>query len=419
MAPQRYESFYWRFLVTNRTCATITFLDRIAKNRTVVPILNAPWTSTGEVPSDNTEINIVYTDGDPFLSYGNRFLFGFRREYPTPADAPDGNPWVCRFSGRLLLAEDRAASDQAMTPYTAFDPWQYALSRPVLADDGELPGTGGVKFTNRRASYMAVELLSRVTARGIADGMTAAEAACNIDWGQTAFYDGTLEATDVISGLSKFEQGMSVGEAWAQLVQSGTIDIALKPIYDPVNRPGYLSELSTYIRQGDDNYAAIFAWDKPSRSIVEVSRLHDGTALANVVQSYAGQGGNAVTVQEDAASIAKYGQWWIQQFYPGKEDGPIYVAGLAAAQLALRKSGKTTIAFSPAAERSPIPFRDYALGDRCPVYASADRFREALAPDLLAPVDSQRLQRFHSFPLQIGDDSIERVAGVLTADEST
>lgn len=70
----------WRFVVTDLGGATLTILDHLASDKMVTPKLNEPLEVSGTVPSDNSEINILHTDGFPFLAEGVRQLYGFRRE---------------------------------------------------------------------------------------------------------------------------------------------------------------------------------------------------------------------------------------------------------------------------------------------------------------------------------------------------
>lgn len=387
-----FKDYPWRFVVADLNCATITFLDRLANGKNVTYVINQPAASSGVVPADNPEVNIVHTDGDPFLHHNNRILFGFRREGGTP-------PWVIRFAGIIMLDDDTAA-DSPTTRYTAWDPWELLNHRPLLNSAGELPGQNGLSFTNTRGNVIALDLLEWT----VGAGTTSVTGDAFIDYGQTGFYTPSFDATPVIS--INFQQGISVGEAWTQLCDSGTIDIYLKPIYDPINRPGFTHELYLFEQMGSIRRDAIFAWDKPSRSLVGVSRQEDGSQMANVAQYYSGQGGAPVPTEVNVASIAKYGQYWSQQFFPGQNVAAL-VQLLALAQVRLRANGKRTLTFDPAPERSPIVFLDYFLGDEVPVYTS-QRLRAAQAT----------LERVHGIPVEIDDNGVETVRALLTADES-
>lgn len=403
-ARRFYQSPPWRFVILDlQTFETLSFLDHLMSSRSVTYTLNQPAVALGLVPSDDPEVNIPWPSAgsDPFLTEGSRYLLGFRRE---GGDGSTTGPWVIRFGGIIMQLEDVAESDDAFSHITAYDPWQYLFYRPVRNGPDfnyTLPGKNGSSYTQTRADVIIGEILRNTIHE---------EGFCGIDagtaYGGTSYYGGTIENCAQVD--INFQQGTSVGDAWQQLTNLDVCDIVLTPIYDPINRPGYIAELNVYTQAGTERDDAIFAWDKPSRSLVGISRLIDGTQRANAVKFFAGLGGMAaggqsIPVQSDATSIAKFREYWRQQFWPGQNVADA-VESLAAAQLALSKDGRTTVAISPAPERSPIPFEDYFLGDRVPVYAS-DRLR--------APVSGY--QRIYGIPIQIADDETETITQMLTA----
>lgn len=404
----------WRFVVGDlKTFEVLSFLDRLASQRTVTFTLNTPAVATGVIPSDNPEINIPWPDptSDPFLTEGSRVLWGLRQETP--------GSYVIRSAKMILQLEDAAGSDNAFTTYTAEDPWRYLFSRPVCNADGTLPGPKGISFTATRVDVIAATLLrNTIVNNGIVgidagDGSIGAPPAYQ-DWGGTSFFGGTINASTVID--INFAQGTSVGQAWKTLCDGDYCDIVLLPIYDPINRPGYLVEFNIKDQWGTTKDDQIFAWDEPSRSLVGLHRLIEGTQRANEIKFFAGQGGNApggqtIPVQEDLTSKAKYGEYWRQQFWPAQNVAAA-VEALAQAQLMLSKDGRTTVTFSPAPQRSPVPFNDYYLGDRVPVYAS-NRFRAPI-PALDAGGDAL-YQRVYGIPLAIADDATEQIVQMLTA----
>jgi hypothetical protein len=397
-----YQSPRWRIAILDlQTFQVLSLLDVIATGRTVSYTLDAPTQGVFTVPSDSPQVNIPWPndDDDPFVSEGGRSALWLRR------DGPDGAAWTPRHHGLILQLEDAAESDNASTHVTCPDPWQYLFARPVCKADGSLPGPKGLSFSATKINVIAGELLANTIAN---QGITGID--LGPLYGGTSFWEGTIVDCDEID--INFQQGTTVGEAWQQLTNQDGCDIILTAIYDPFNRPGYLVEGSIYPQAGANRDNAIFAWDKPGRSLVQISRLKDGTLRANKVKFFAGQGGSApngqtIPVQTDAASVAKYGEYWRQQFFPGQN-----VAGvaqlLAQAELALSKDGRTTVTISPAPERSPIPFDDYFLGDRVPVYAS-DRLRTPLFG----------YQRVYGIPLTIADDSVEQVQQLLTSEPSS
>lgn len=382
----------WRFVVTDRSSVVLTFLDHLASKRQLVYELDKPATARGVVPSDSPEVNIVHDDGDPFLEEGNRLLFGFRRETGTP-------PWKCRFAGPILIVNDVLSGDQPVTSFTAFDPWQYLFKRPIRLASGALPGRTGLTYVDTRGSTIALELLRNTIAT---DGPCYLDA--GLSWGGTAFYGGTLEDTSRLD--FNLQQVSTVGEAWVKLAETGSLDIVLTPVWDPIARPGICCEVNIYPIAGTRRNGAVFAWDKPSRSLSGIDRLDDGQQRENVVQYYL-QEGHPVEPLTDVASVAKYGTWWGGQTFPG-DTTYAEVEAYAAEQLLFKRDGSETIQINPAADRSPVPFVEYFLGDAVPVYASK-RLRRAIDAGTVVDGAWSSLQRVYKIPITVGDDNIETV----------
>lgn len=394
----------WRWVVTTLNSQVVTFLDHVAMDKEVTHYLNRPSEQACRLPSDNPEVNILFGIGteeqEPFVSEGNRLLYCFRREGGDPQ-------WKIRASGIILQLEDDADSADTSTAYThlgSYDPWQYLYNRPVVNLDGSLPGENGISFTATATNVIALTLIRNTI---LNHGMVHLDVPTL--FGGSGFWAGTNQTTAQID--INFEQGTSVGEALDQLAETDTIDFEIRPIWDPINRPGYTSELSLWIEMGSTRFSSIFAWDRPSHSLVQLSRLKDGTQRANYIRFQAGQGGEngAAADQIDAASVAKYGEYHAQQFFP-KQTVVEAVEALAAAQLTLRKNGKTTVTFSPAPERAPMLYTEYFLGDRVPVYASRN-FRQEMG----GPAADPLLQRIYGIPIKISDNGVEEVQRLVTA----
>lgn len=387
MSERFYESPPWRFAVTTLDTETLTFLDKLASNREVVRSLNTPLVITGRVPSANPEVNILSDDGLPFLAEGARLLYALRNESMVGFN--------CRAAGIILEVRDRGNPSSAETTFVAHDSWQLAYRRPVVDSNGDLPTEAGLRY-NAPGSDILVELL---------ENSIATHGTLHLDIGTTSQWAGTIETTEVLEIV--FQQGMSLGEAMDQLVETGTMDILLDPVYDPLNRPGIIGDLSVFVQAGSNQYGAIFAWDKPSRSLVTLDRETDGNERANRVQYYAGQGGPAVPLQSDTAAVAEFGEYWSQQFFPGIDEAAA-VEAIAASQLRLRSRGLVSYLMSPAPERSPVPFVEYDIGDYVAIYGS-DQMREETAT----------MKRVHTIPLAIGNDQMEAPANIVVADDPT
>jgi len=376
----------WRFLITDLAGAGITLLDHLASERMVTLKLNEAAEVTGTVPSDSNYVNRLHTDGFPLLAEGVRQLYCFRRESETPPY------YTIRASTLVMQVNDAAASDDARSRFTAWDPWQYMMMRPALtgsltttgtARTGHLIGPDGAIYDSSvAAGDIALDLINTA----IAFANTAAPAAA-----QTLFLRNITD--DGLSGTFpsnwEVQQGTSLGQALQDLCDTGYIDILLTPIYESA-APGALCDLDVlsqsapYLGVGVFNYDAIFAWDRPGHNTVGMDNMFDGAGRANVIQGYRGQGGppvinyvsSALPTAKDVPSIGDYGEYWNQTFYPGQET-TAGVQALSEQQLLFRKTYKQTLTINPSPTRAPEPFVDYGLGDRVPVYAS-NRLRQAV-----------------------------------------
>lgn len=398
--PVTFRDPLWRFILTELDGTVVTWLDKLASSRTVTYILNGSAIATCEVPSDNPEVNRIWDaagtlfDDEPYVAEGTRHLMGFRREIEG------GEPvWNIRYGGTVMQLEDVAESDNAKTKMIAYDPWNMLYYRPIRNGAGVLPGENGLSFTATKANVVAATLLKNTIA---VDGTVYLDAGTT--YGGTSFYDGDFEDCPEVD--INFQQGQMVGEAWDTLCSMAQIDIVISPLWDPVDRPGYIGQMNTYPLAGEQKPSALFGWDKPTRSLVGITNLHDGTLRANAVQYYEGMGGDPVDLAEDVLSQAKYGVYFAQQFWPGLSI-PVGIEALAQHEVALRANGQHTVTLSPAPERAPSPFTEYFLGDQVKVDTS-NRMREALTG----------YQRVYGIPIEISDDSLETVRQILASPQT-
>jgi hypothetical protein len=391
----------WRFLLTTLGGKSLTFLDRVATTKTVKRTLNKPGEMTGRVASDDPRINLIPAAPidphlDPVLSMNSRLLYAFRHE-------PGTTPWKCKGSGICHILEDEGLGEQGYSHFTAYDAWQRLMALPVTRSDGKLP-TNGLSFRSVRGDIIAINLVTWADAAWSGGDPTGY--ASHIDYGQTAFYAGHVDNTDIID--MHFDQGTSVGDAWTKLTEQG-FDIVLQPIYDPMHRPGFLAELNIYQNAGTQRNAAVFGWDKGPRNLVRISRLKDGTKMANEIIYFTGQGtlkggGYGAATESDAGSQAKYGVYAEQKALPGQVSEAT-VDLIAIGELGVRKFGGLTLSVDVAPERGPIEFNDYDLGDTVPLYAS-NRLRYPIS----------HLQRVYEIPVTIGEDGRGAVTGLLLSD---
>ncbi len=159
----------------------------------------------------------------------------------------------------------------------------------------------------------------------------------------------------------------------------------------------------------------------PGRNLIGIDRQQDGSSRVNDFIAFAGQGGSAggQATSIDNDSITKYGAYVGQQFFPGL-NGPDLVANVLAAgayaeaQVALRASGKQTVTFTPAPERGPRPWLDYQLGDRVPVLASAQKFRELLGTEGAGSTFLEQYLRIYGWSAAIDDNALETITVLVS-----
>jgi hypothetical protein len=424
----------WRFVITNLGGTVLTFLDRLAANRTITYTLNDPAIATASVPADNPEINIA-SDEDgllvPYVAPAERLLYAFRREVPS-----SGPPWVCRFAGVLSQVNDEitVSTDVPTSHLTAYDPLAILKFIPVFDVGGTLPGQGGRTFASTTADQIILELLNAALVAGTHwegfFGLTIPLAAKNffLNWGQPAYassFTGTIATARAVDSAGiNFPQGMMIADAIKQLTDGGYCDILITPVFDQVSQAGLCGQLNIYPggEAGSIRNVAQFAWDKPGRSLVGMNRMKDGAQLATIGVGFAGQGGVAVLPPVAATDPIpfpaglkppeRFGWYWIQSFYATLRANPAIVATLVTAQIALRQQGLNTLTIDPAPELSPIVFEEYFLGDRVPVFSS-NSFREAINAGVVSAGQWTNLQRIYQIPISIPDDSVENVAQLL------
>lgn len=389
-----YEAPAWRMVVTDLDSVCTTWLDHLASDRTVTYLRDGPTVITGVVPADNPEVNIVMDDGEPFLAEGLRFIYAFRREDPAGTLTP---PWVCRAAGLVMQMTDASEGATPTSTFAAYDPWKYLYRRPVMVPGSTdlLPEDDGVTYRLDGGDEI---ILDQLALTDVVWGEFF------VDYGQTAFYTGTFDSTAPIDEIN-FARGSSLGEMLDALVATGTLDVWFEPIYDPVNRPGMIAQLNVFDRRGGYRPEAVFGWDSFPKNVVSLNRVIDGSLRMNQVLYYAGQGGLPSQRQDDAVSIARFGHYFEQRFWPG-QTATAAVEEMAATAVRLLKNGQRTYALSPASERAPIPLTDYEPGDVVPVYGT-NRLR--------APINE--LLRVDGIPIVIGSDMLERVNGLLVSEQ--
>lgn len=414
--PQTYFGVPYRSVVTALDGTILTFLDSRASDRSIDLVWQGAGSARGKVPSFDPEINSLWTDSSPYLSFANRLLFMLRRDGST-------TPYNPRFAGILSPLQRQGGPDNEYSTYTAFDPWQILYYRPAVKPDNTLidgsgwwaGGTGDAILTN-----LLDRMLEPFTILGPGGGDVVVPepdyAHCFIDWGWSAFYEGTIETTDVIQ-KRKYPIDTSVGQVLDDLVGAGLLEVELTPIYDPKNRPGVCCELSIYATpRGSEVYRndAIFAWDTPGHSLSDIDVAHDGYPINRLSVRPGTTTAKYVPLISDSTSYNRFGdRWLLTNSIDDDQPGPVGV--LALAQQRRRRYGKTTLNVTPIPGRSPVPLIDYKPGDYVPVWGST-RLGEAVTP---GSVDSSGAwtepHRIYAMTIDLSDNDYEHVSKLTLA----
>lgn len=392
-----------RFVITDLSTVTTTWLDQIVLSGAVANNLNQPAVIDVSIRPNTRQANGIFPgDGFPRVAQSNRLIYHFMLERKTPV-------WKIRSAGIIMSPQDQADADVPTSHLVAYDPWQYAFGRPAYINTtGDLPGPNGFLYAATEGGVIVATLLKNaIESEGIGMFIDAGPT-----YGGTVHWSGVIETTPVIDYT--LQQGSSVGDNWNELLTAGQdpdggpdgVDIVLTPIYDPTNRPGYTHELSVYNLAGTFLPGAPMGWGTFNRASSTADRQHDGTpgAFINTAAYAAGQGtpldiGSIVT---NPVSIAAFGPYWAQQWFPNQISA-VAVQAMAEQALSLQKQGKRTFTLDPDPVRASPPFQSYNLGDRIPVLTS-NQLRVASTGE----------QRIQGIPLTIDTNGFTRVDQLLT-----
>lgn len=380
-AAARVVSPPWRFVLTTLNQAVLSFLDHRMTNRQLHYYLRQAPTASGRVYAADPEINLLHTDGEPFLAEGVRILLGLRREGGDP-------PWVPRFAGILTQATRITEGDTQYVDFTAYGPRQYLYKRPARMADGSLIPRGGRNYKQVRGSDILLEQIALTVAQ---DGPVFID----VDSGHIA-------DTDPIDFT--VQQGATVGDILDALEQTGTMDILLPAVWDPDGNPGNLAQLNIYPLAGNVQNGAIMAYDLFPHSLQNHDWLEDGEQRANSIE-FSTVNGLLTPVVFDAASVAKYRAYWAQQTFPAQA-GISAIEAEAGIELITRRAHPTTLTITPLPERAPVPFNEYGLADWLPTYISA-RSGKLLAG----------YYRVLEIPVSVLDDAVETVTGLVMSSD--
>lgn len=364
----------WRFVLCDIDGNYLSDVSGCALGKHFEFELNRPSQCTFRVPADDPRANIKHTDGEPFLSCGNRTLKCYRLN-------PVTGVWTIRFNGYIEKLTDISENTELVySSVVAYDPQQLLNQRLVCSVDGNY--TRVVKITSTQLSLLAQALVERT----------------NTNYGETGIdtISGTFGTTTALPFVSQKEY---IGPKLVSITNTNLCDVW----FDPVDLfTGKMVVMNAAAMRGSDKNAAVFALGRDPGNITNYTRDQDMSTFANDVILFSSPAGalteNTITSRrQDAASITKYRRrqaldvdWDIDQST---------LDDVADAELLIRKVPRQTVSIVPAPQFSATPWDDYFLGDNVFVYTTDTATREGIAGT----------QRVYKISLDVDDDGFEKV----------
>ena len=401
-----YPPVFWRFVLCNKNGKPISMLDGIASDVRFDYILNRAAVMSFSVPSEDPRVNILHTDGDPYLDVGDRVMKAWRKTPIGSTETPGG--WELKFAGRVWSLEDTGDGDTVRTSVVCFDPLKILEKRVCRNDDGTYwDDQKPVEFWNG-AVYPAV--IGRPE-----DGSSGAKIIKKLIQ-RTRDYAGPVHINlsgnwEDTSGMTlSFDQAM-VSDAIATITDTITCDLE---VTDGGGSPGYLNaydgtfmRLGGVARLGSDKTATVFFYyAKTPFTASEYTRTKSLDMMANAIHFMGKSRAGWRVSAEDATSQDDFLVMEDVASLTGIEHSAI-AQKLADIQLALRKDPRDIVTVLPTPESSSMPWNDYWLGDTVSVEAATTPF----------PVTRQTVsgaQRIYGISLAIDDDYGEHVTDLIT-----
>jgi hypothetical protein len=316
-------SAQWRFVLCDLSGNPISVLSTIGLSRQLQFPLDRPAVCSFVVPSDSPLVNILHTDGEPYLSCGNRVIKAYRKEY-------DEATWTIRFAGIVWSLQDSADGDTCKTSVTAFDPFQLLTKRIVRADDGTF--NQDVIFDTTPGQIIAEDLVVRTISYAGACGIAI----------------GTL--TTAPSQTAVYQQEM-VGTALIDLCDTGDLDVW----FDPQDRTdGILAYFNAGPMRGSTKPSVVMSYAAPGHSAFQLDRSVSMDTFANAIYLYGGSTSGHLSTNTDTPSQTKYHTYEDLIVLSDVKDANL-VDALGAEQLALRKAPRDLLTVLPDAREGPAP----------------------------------------------------------------
>jgi len=390
-APKPYV--LWRHVLTDLWGIPIAMYTGIANDVEFKFLLNRPASLTFTVPSEHKLVNIVHTDGDPYLSVGNRLIKSYRKVSHTVDEQPATvTPWELQFVGRIWQIADSGDEDTVNTAVTCFDPLQDCSARVVRMASGNFQAQ--VKWWSTKGDTIIKEMIDRTNACSLAPLLFTTTGGTFTDTDvQTVAYDQKMILPSII-----------------ELTDTGTVDITMTyNDYQDDTKTDWTGHatISATPRMGSDKPDVIFGYAAPPRTVKTYDRTQDMNTFANDVTLWGKTAKGHTANASDSDSIAKYGAFEEAAMLSGVETLEL-VEMLTDEQLALRKAPKDVISIVPLPGVSMQPFNEWFLGDTVTVNVGRTPF-----PVTRTTADG--VQRIYGFTLGIDPDIGEQVTELVVS----
>lgn len=375
------DPILWRFVLCDLMGAAIASLSPISSEKQLAYALNRSSRLSFSCPSDNPLVGTLHTDGDPYLTVGNRTIKGFRR---TGSETT----WTCRFNGIVWDLQDVGDGDACRTAVTAYDPFKLLERRLVLSSAGKVYKT--VEFVGTDLNGVRGDHI----ARDMVDRTISFVGPCGLE---------TNSFTLAAKQYKKYDQAY-IAPAIVELCDTGLLDIEL----DPEDRTdGILCLFNAMPRRGQDRPNVIISYAAPGRTAYYLDRTLSMDTVANDIRVWGGSTTGHLAHVTDATSKTKYHAYQDATVLTEVKGGTD-IDNLAAELLALRKNPRDMLTVLPTPGLAPTPFTQYFLGDTVTVLAS-------VGSDQSPPQTRERLmgmQRVYGISIDVDDNGVERVAGL-------
>jgi hypothetical protein len=368
----------WRIVLCDLRGRPIALYTTFAFEKEFEYVLNRPARCSFVVPAEEPLVNILHTDGEPYLSCGNRTIKAYRRE-------GNGN-WMLRFAGIIMQTEEQGDPDKVTIAVNAFDPLLLLQHRPIRRQNGDLRRT--VRFVDEAGAIIAKKMVNR-----------------------TIQYDGPcgIETTGAFASTSApqtlaFDQQF-IGDGLVSMTDTATLDL----VFAPVDRTdGILVKMSAIKKRGTDKSGSVsFDYGIGEYNVSEWRRTRNTDQMANDVTIIGGRSNQLVEHRESLASQTKYHTYVDMQTYSDIQT-PEFLDALAVEMIALRKKPREIISVTPLPERAPSPWTDYFLGDIVNVQCEVKPSLPTGSHQIISGV-----QRIYGITISVDENGFEKVAELV------